>query len=192
MAFSVKTSISACASLQDFFKQWDVKSGEVKLFPDLVPDNAIQALTIYKNAIIFNTVKKGNGLPSVNDAPNYVCKMTFDGKIIQKKEVNGANGSICLNGESGIIAIGQDLCLLNPETLDVKPIGLKLSGAHLRKYKDHIIAVAKDNCYVIDQYSGQILLKTGGVGVQPEDVCVNGNEIWASGNNGWIYRLIIN
>ena len=169
--------------------KWDVNSGEITLFPDLIGENAIEAMTIYKETIIFNTIKGGNGLPTVNDATKYIYKMTFDGKIVQEKEIDKRLGSLCVNGERGIISVGQELCLLNPETLDIKPLGINLPGALIRKYKNHLIAVGKENSYIIDQNNGKVILKAGGIGVDIEDVCVNGNEVWVVGNDGWLYRM---
>ena len=170
--------------------RWDVNSGEITLFPDLIGENAIEAMTIYKDAILFVTVKSGNGLPSVHNAPKYLCKMSSEGKIVQKNEISSV-GSLCVNGEGGVISMGGELCLLNPETLDMKPLGVRLSGAQIRKYKDNIIAVGSESCYIIDQNNGDILLKTGGVGVGIHDVCVNGNDIWAVGSDGWLYRMTV-
>ena len=96
--------------------RWDVNSGEIALFPDLIGENAIDAMTIYHESIIFTTSKHDNGLPSVNDAPKYICKMTSDGKIVQQKEIDKSPGSLCVNGERGIISMGGELCVLNPET----------------------------------------------------------------------------
>ena len=171
--------------------RWDVNSGEIKLFPDLIPENTIEALTIHKDAIIFVTAKSGNGLPSVHDVPKYICKMTFDGKIVQKNEVDKSPGSLCVNGERGVISTGGELCLFNPETLEIQPLGIKLSGAQIRKFKNNLIAVGKENCYIINQNNGDIILKTGGVGTHFNDVCVNGNDVWAVGDDGWLYRMTI-
>ena len=171
--------------------KWDVHSGEIIFFEDLIGENSIEALTIYKESVLFSTAKSGNGLPSVNDAPRYICKMTSDGKITHQKEVDKNPGSLCVNGEGGVISMGQELCLLNPETLDLRPLGVRLPGALLRKYKDHIIAVGRDNCFIINQNNGNILLKTSGTGTGTLDVCVNGNDVWAVGDDGWIYRMTV-
>ena len=171
--------------------RWDVNSGEITLFPDLIGENAIDALTIYNESVIFTTSKHGNGLPSVNDAPKYICRMTSDGKIVKKTETAKSLGSICVNGNKGIISIGQELCLLDPESLDVKPIEARLPGAQIRKFGKNIIAVGRESCYIIDQNSGNILLKTGGVGASFLDVCVKGNDVWAVGTDGWIYRMTV-
>lgn len=168
--------------------RWDVNSGEITLFPDLIGENAIEALTIYKESIIFVTAKIGNGLPTDRNAPKYICKMSFDGIITQKKELDASPGSLCVNGEGGVINMGGALCLLNPETLEIKNLGVNLSGALMRKYNDNIIAVGKENCYIIDQNNGNIIQKTDGVGANIHDVCVNGNEVWAVCTDGWLYR----
>jgi len=170
--------------------RWDVNSGEITLFTDLIADTSIEALTIYKDTVLFVTIKSGNGLPTVYGAPKYICKMSSDGKIVQKNEIASV-GSLCVNGEGGVISVGGELCLLNPETLDMKPLGVRLSGAQIRKYKDNIIAIGIDSCYIIDQNNGDILLKTGGVGVGFNDVCVSGNDIWATGGDGWLYRMTV-
>ena len=168
---------------------WDANTGEIKFFRDIIGENAIEALTLYKDTAIFDTYKGGNGLPTVKDAPKYLCKITSAGEIVQKKEYAESLGSLCINGGGGLISIGGALHLLDPETLLTKPVGISMRDAQIRCIGENVIAVGSECGYIIDQRTGAVLQKTGGVGADVLDVCVSGLEVWAAAYDGWIYKM---
>ena len=171
--------------------KWDVKTGKVSVFDDLpIGDYSIEDITQYKDGVIFDTVMDGNGLARDSNAVCSLYKMNGGGEIIQKKDVSKGLGAICVNGERGIINICGELHLLDAEKLDVTPLGMKISGVQLERFGEYIIAVGNERGCIIDLNSGKAVKEFGGTGVSHNDICVNGNDVWAVGD-GWLLKITI-